>query len=85
MALGKNGPQNFVTVMVAIDNMTSDNGCLRIAQGEWSESIHCELVPASDDNPDAGGRAGAIPVHVAELFDFVNIVCQGGDIVAFNG
>ena len=57
VALGETGPQNVVTVMVAIVNMMADNGCLCIAQGEWSESnAHCEPVPPSDDDPDAGGK-----------------------------
>ena len=68
--------------MVSIDNI-STNGYLRIAQGEWSESnqsFRAHTIPPSDDNPDASDQAGAI----VELFDFVNIICQGGDIVAFN-
>jgi ectoine hydroxylase-related dioxygenase (phytanoyl-CoA dioxygenase family) len=86
VALGGTGPQTFVTIMVAIDNMTSQNGCLRIAKGRWSEDNHCALVPPEQDgNPDAGGRAGAIPVQEAESFEFVDIACRGGDIVAFNG
>ena len=86
VALGETGPQTFVTIMVAIDNMTAQNGCLRVAKGRWSEENHCALVPPEQDgNPDAGGRAGAIQVQVAESFEFVDIACRGGDIVAFNG
>jgi hypothetical protein len=85
VALGEAGPQTFVTVMVAIDNMTSENGCLRIAKGTWSDHNHVPLVPPSDDNPDAGGREGAIPVDTAEELDFGDLTCRGGDIVAFNG
>jgi ectoine hydroxylase-related dioxygenase (phytanoyl-CoA dioxygenase family) len=86
VALGDSGPQTFVTAMVAIDNMTSQNGCLRIAKGPWSEDNNCELVPPEQDgNPDAGGRAGAIPVDAAESFAFEDITCLGGDIVTFNG
>jgi len=86
IALGDSGPQTFVTVMVAIDDMTSQNGCLRIHKGNWSEDYHCQLVPPEEDgNPDAGGRAGAIPQDVAESMDFEDILCRGGDVVAFNG
>lgn len=85
VALGDSGPQTFVTVMVAIDNMTPENGCLRMFKGEWTETNHCELIPPSDDNPDAGGREGAVPLDVADSLDFEDITCQGGDIVAFNG
>ena len=86
VALGDDGPQTFVTVMVAIDNMTVANGCLRICTGAWSEKHHCPIVtPEQDGNPDAGGRAGAIPLDESEKLDFGDILCQGGDIVAFNG
>lgn len=85
VALGNEGPQTFGTVMVAIDNMTASNGCLRICKGDWSEEKHCEVIQPSDDNPDAGGRAGAIPLEVAEELQFDDVECQGGDIVAFNG
>lgn len=85
VALGESGPQTFVTVMVAIDNMTTENGCLRIAKGAWSECNHVPLCPPSDDNPDAGGREGAIPLDAAESLDFEDITCRGGGIVAFGG
>jgi hypothetical protein len=54
--------------MVAIDNMTSEKGCFRISKGEWTDTNHCKLVPASDDNPDA--EEGAIPLDVAETLVF---------------
>jgi ectoine hydroxylase-related dioxygenase (phytanoyl-CoA dioxygenase family) len=86
VALGENGPSNFVTVMIAIDNMTSENGCLRLVEGLWTEDNHTGVVESDlDDNPDAGGRAGAIPLQVADTFEFIDMICQGGDIVAFNG
>lgn len=86
VALGESGPQAFVTVMVAIDNMTRDNGCLRIAKGAWNEDNHVPvMVPDDDGNPDAGGRAGAIASTVTESLDFQDIECRGGDIVIFNG
>jgi ectoine hydroxylase-related dioxygenase (phytanoyl-CoA dioxygenase family) len=80
------GPKTFVTVMVAIDSMTKMNGCLRICKGSWTEFNHCRvLVPEEGANPDAGGRAGAIPTEVAELLKFEDIECQGGDILVFSG
>jgi ectoine hydroxylase-related dioxygenase (phytanoyl-CoA dioxygenase family) len=86
VSLGKEGPQTFVTVMVAIDNATVKNGCLRIAKGTWDEDESCEVEqPAEDGNPDAGGRAGAIPLTVAESLVFYDLPCRGGSIVAFNG
>ena len=78
------GPKSFVTVMVAIDDMNAQNGCLRIAKGPWSEDHTCEVIlPEKGASPDAGGRAGAIPTEVAASLDFEDIPCSGGSIVAF--
>jgi ectoine hydroxylase-related dioxygenase (phytanoyl-CoA dioxygenase family) len=86
VALGKQGPQTFVTVMVAIDNATAQNGCLRIAKGTWNEDESCEVVkPEEGGSPDAGGRAGAILPDTAETLVFQDLSCRGGAIVAFNG
>ena len=77
-------PKSFVTVMVAIDDMNSQNGCLRIVKGPWSEHNTCEvIVPEEGANPDAGGRAGAIPAEVADSLTFEDMPCSGGSIVAF--
>ncbi|KAL3912418.1 MAG: hypothetical protein SGILL_006893 [Bacillariaceae sp.] len=86
VALGADGPQTFCTVMVAIDDMTMDNGCLRISKGNWSEENHCQVVqPEKDGDPDAGGRAGAIPLDVADCMTFNDVIVKGGTIVCFNG
>lgn len=86
IALGDDGPQTFCTVMVAVDDMTVANGCLRICKGEWSED-HCvsTVAPEADGNPDAGGRAGAIPLEMADTMEFEPLVCKGGTIIVFNG
>ena len=85
MALqGENGPKTFVTVMVAIDNMTSQNGCLRVVKGPWAQDDTVEVIqPEANGNPDAGGRAGAIPLQVAETLEFEDLSCEGGSIAAF--
>ena len=86
VALGAEGPQNFVTVMIAIDNMTVDNGCLQFVKGKWSDGNAVETIqPDLDGNPDGNGRAGAIPTDVAETLPFEPFECQGGTIVLFNG
>jgi 2-aminoethylphosphonate dioxygenase len=86
IALGPDGPQTFCTVMVAIDNMSILNGCLRICKGPWTGENHCEIIePEINGNPDAGGRAGAVPTEAAERLAFEEITCQGGTVVAFNG
>lgn len=85
VALGNEGPKTFVTIMIAIDNMTSQNGCLRICPGRWSEDHTCQVVaPEANGNPDAGGRAGAVPLEVADAMEFVDLACSGGSIAAFN-
>jgi hypothetical protein len=86
VALGPEGPQAFCTVMVAIDDATSQNGCLRICRGQWTEENAINVVqPDEDGNPDGGGRAGAIPLDVSENLHFDDITCKGGTVVAFNG
>ncbi|MGV2339256.1 MAG UNVERIFIED_CONTAM: phytanoyl-CoA dioxygenase family protein [Planctomycetaceae bacterium] len=81
IALRDEGPWTFVTVMVAIDNMTSSNGCLRICKGDWSEANHCDVVqPVEGENPDAAGRAGAIRPEVVQALQFDDVECHGGDI-----
>ena len=101
-AFGAQGPQNFVTVMVAIDAMTVQNGCLRVAdvlpaanndggkqQQPWNAETVPLIAPDPDGNPDAGGRAGAIPLDVADdcaSMHFRDLVCaEGGVITVFGG
>ena len=74
-SVSSTGPRNFWTVMVAIDDMTTKNGCLRVVHGQWDENncvpyIQPQEQPQlrKDDrgglnilNPDGDGRAGAIP------------------------
>lgn len=86
VALGSKGPQNFVTVMIAIDSMTVQNGCLQFVKGKWSDENAVETIqPKSDGNPDADGRAGAIPLAVADSLAFEPLECPGGTVVLFNG
>ena len=87
VALGDDGPQTFVTVMIAIDDMNVQNGCLKICKGPWSEHNHCEIMEpeGNNNNPDAEGRKGAIPSDVADHQHYDDIIVKGGCIVAFNG
>ena len=86
VALGKDGPQDFVTVMVAIDSMTEENGCLQFVEGNWSEENAVEtILPDTNGNPDGNGRAGAIPTSVAEELEFQPVRCPAGSIYLFNG
>lgn len=87
VALGEKGPQSFVTVMIAIDDMTQSNGCLKVCKGPWSENNYCEVITAdiNNNNPDAEGRQGAIPSQVANDQEYSDIAVKGGTIAAFNG
>lgn len=71
--------------MIAIDDMTIKNGCLRLCPGSTWKSNPCTVIePETNGNPDAGGRAGAIPIEVANTFDFIDICCKSGTIVVFH-
>ena len=66
--------------------MTSQNGCLRICKGAWSEDNHVQVIePEENGNPDAGGRAGAIESDIADKLSFENLTCKGGTVAVFNG
>jgi ectoine hydroxylase-related dioxygenase (phytanoyl-CoA dioxygenase family) len=89
-AAAEHTPTEFVTVMVAIDNMTSRNGCLRVVPGPWTKDNAVRTTLASQmssdvDNPDGGGRRGLIPADVADKLDFEDVVVEGGMMVAFSG
>jgi ectoine hydroxylase-related dioxygenase (phytanoyl-CoA dioxygenase family) len=98
------GPQTFITLMVAIDKMTKSNGCLRVVEGGWvlsekdqrndrlqqqqkeEAAVIVEVIPqVIDGNPDGDGRAGAIPQDVSSQLNFIDVECDGGDIVIFHG
>ena len=85
VALGEDGPSYFVTVMVAIDDMTEKNGCLKVYKGKFTKDSHVEvIIPEQGADPDSSGRAGAIEAEIAEKLMFDSIICKGGDIAAFN-
>eukprot|EP01034_Spumella_vulgaris_P036501 gene36501-45014_t len=55
--------------MIAIDDMTIENGCLQVSKGSWSEenSVLCEEISTGNgsENPDGNGRRGAIQSEAA--------------------
>jgi len=86
VAFGKDGPQTFVTVMIAIDDMTSRNGCLRVCKGPWSSRNHTPTIAGeADGNPDGEGRQGAISICFAENQIYEELPCIGGKMIVFNG
>eukprot|EP00802_Teleaulax_amphioxeia_P011377 Tamp_11409.p1 GENE.Tamp_11409~~Tamp_11409.p1 ORF type:complete len:153 (+),score=25.41 Tamp_11409:1097-1555(+) len=76
--------------MVAIDDMTENNGCLRLACPEagapcWSEQHapdHHKGDTAGD--PDAGGRAGGLTA-AADALSWHSLPCDAGSVWLFNG
>ena len=85
---GSSGPQLFVTVMIAIDDMTTKNGCLRVVKGSTDDSVdnRCQIIPPEKNgNPDSNGRAGAIPIEVANGMNFEDLCCPAGTICIFGG
>ena len=87
VALGGDGggPREFVTVMVAIDDMTVRNGCLRLARGPSSERCHVRVRQPRGDDPDGDGRAGAILDEEDASIEYEDVVVRGGTVAAFGG
>ena len=76
----------MITVMIAIDDMTSANGCLHVARGKVSESDRLPFhSPSKDLNPDTDGRPGAILESHASTLVWEAIECKAGDIFVFSG
>jgi ectoine hydroxylase-related dioxygenase (phytanoyl-CoA dioxygenase family) len=83
---------SFITVMIAIDDMTVRNGCLRVAprplattgMANGGPTVAAVVVePNVNGNPDGDGRAGAL--LNGDAYVYTDIVCAGGTIVAFDG
>jgi hypothetical protein len=85
--------EQFVTVMIAIDDMTIDNGCLQVCRGDWTEASHvpceepCSVVDTAGvrSNPDGNGRRGAILGAIASRLQWEPIECKSGDVFIFSG
>lgn len=75
---------SFITVMVAIDDMTKANGCLRVCKGRWHKDNAVPCVPPEGD-PEVGGRAGGIVSDVVPTLEWTDIECRAGDCFFFNG
>lgn len=53
---------------------------------QQEETVIVEVLPqVIDGNPDGDGRAGAIPQSVSSQLNFIDVECDGGDIVMFHG
>ncbi|KAK3239623.1 hypothetical protein CYMTET_50460 [Cymbomonas tetramitiformis] len=84
-------PREFVTAMVAIDEMTSANGCLRLARPaagtpRWSEEDPPNYDPGdTSKDPDAEGRAGALVPADGKGFSWEDLPAKAGEAWLFNG
>lgn len=89
LALKEAGPQNFCTVLITIDPMTHQNGCLQFCPGSWNQNNAIPtILPTELGNPDADGRAGAISSEILahKSLSFREFHCPtGGNLVVFDG
>lgn len=73
----------FVTVMIAVDDMTAENGCLQVIKGPWDDNvdlIHYKTTNANENLFDS------IPSdHVLRSLPWENCTCRSGDIFIFSG
>ena len=78
--------EDMVTVMIAIDRMTIDNGCLQVIRGPATEE-NCLPYhqPSLDLDPDTNGRPGAILPDAVVNLTWENIECEPGDVYVFSG
>jgi ectoine hydroxylase-related dioxygenase (phytanoyl-CoA dioxygenase family) len=60
--------------MVAVDPSNESNGCLQVASGVWNKS---STVPLTS--------TGVITRDAENSMSFVNVQCDPGDVVFFNG
>jgi ectoine hydroxylase-related dioxygenase (phytanoyl-CoA dioxygenase family) len=78
---------SFITVMIAIDDMTVRNGCLRVAPRPLATAAGGPSVvvvePNFNGNPHGDGRAGAL--LNGDAYVYTDLVCAGGTIVALDG
>lgn len=82
----------FITIMIAIDDMTIDNGCLQVCKGNWTNNNKIPCVDNNIDsninsniNPDNEGRQGKISKEELNNLIFEDIICESGDIFLFSG
>ncbi|KTD06379.1 phytanoyl-CoA dioxygenase [Legionella gratiana] len=62
-----------ITMMVAIDNCTLENGCLQVVKGGANQPV---ILPQEAD--------GSIKREIAEAFQWSPIECKTGDVILFD-
>jgi len=78
--------KDHISVMVAVDEATEENGCLQVCKGKWKAT--------DDDDDDEAHRdavyvpltsEGVIVPEVEASMKFHPITCQPGDVLLFSG
>ncbi|MCE0722860.1 MULTISPECIES: phytanoyl-CoA dioxygenase family protein [Legionella] len=62
-----------ITMMVAIDDCTLENGCLHVVKGGANKPV---ILPQEAD--------GSIKTEIAETFQWTPIECKTGDVILFD-
>jgi predicted HD phosphohydrolase len=65
---------NHISVMVAVDDATEENGCLQVAPGQWGASSN---VPLTDQ--------GTVTAEAEKAMTFVPVPAKAGEVLFFNG
>lgn len=65
---------DHISVMVAVDNATLENGCLKVCPGQWSAASNVLLTAEGIVTPEAEAKMTFVPVPA-----------KAGDILFFNG
>jgi len=76
--------KTFITVQVAVDEQTVNNGCMQVVQPRSKWPSDREMLAPTSDDPDRGGRVGAIPELLAENLDWEPVECSPGDVLVFH-
>lgn len=67
------GQDKHVSVMVAVDESTLENGCLQVAPGKWAAG----KVPLT--------KSGIVEAEAEKMMTFVPAPCKPGEVVLFSG
>lgn len=88
--------EKFVTAQLAIDDQTLENGTLEVVMPRsacpWfddclseEECVQAAMIAPIDNDPDAGGRMGAIAPEIAAECSWQAVPCPAGSVLLFHG
>ncbi|GMI26922.1 hypothetical protein TeGR_g438, partial [Tetraparma gracilis] len=84
-AAGVGDGARMLTVMLAIDAMTRENGCLQYAPGAWNPGNAAETEAPRGDDPDSDGRLGALTPEAEAALRWELLPCGAGGCYVFGG